>query len=43
MTSDEQRYATDVGPDGSWTPVLTVTDIKFAVIMLREGLLNDPQ
>jgi hypothetical protein len=41
MIYDESRAATDVGPDGSWTPILTITDIKFAVIMLREGLLND--
>lgn len=43
MNNDETPKATDVGPDGSWSPVLTVTDIKFAVIMLREGLLNDPR
>lgn len=37
MTEEEPRKATDVTPDGAWNPVLTSTDIKFAVIMLREG------
>jgi hypothetical protein len=41
MTHDELHYATDVTPDGAWNPVLTLTDIKFAAIMLREGLAND--
>ena len=41
MTHDELHYATDVTPDGAWNPVLTSTDIKFAAIMLREGLAND--
>lgn len=40
MADDESPKATDVGPDGSWQPVLTITDIKFAVIMLREGFVN---
>ena len=38
MTEQEPRKATDVTPDGAWNPVLTSTDIKFAAIMLREGL-----
>jgi hypothetical protein len=33
----EKRYASDVTSDGAWNPILTSTDIKFAVIMLREG------
>ncbi len=40
MTDKESLKATDVGPDGAWNPVLTATDIKFAVIMLREGFVK---
>jgi len=40
MTDEEPRKATDVTPDGVWNPVLTLTDIKFAVIMLREGFIK---
>ena len=40
MTNKEPRYATDISPDGGWSPVLTSTDIKFAVIMLREGFIK---
>ena len=40
MTHDEPRKATDVTPDGAWNPVLTSDDIKFAVIMLREGFIK---
>ena len=40
MNNEEPRYATDVGPDGAWNPVLTSTDIKFAAIMLREGFVK---
>ena len=41
MTKEkEPRKATDVTPDGAWNPVLTSTDIKFAVIMLREGFVK---
>lgn len=41
MTYEEPRKDTDVTPDGAWNPVITSTDIKFAAIMFREGLLND--
>jgi len=40
MTDKELPKATDVSPDGAWNPVLTATDIKFAVIMLREGFVK---
>jgi hypothetical protein len=40
MTQEEPRKATDVGPDGSWSPTLTSTDIVFAAIMFREGLIK---
>lgn len=40
MTDEEPRKATDVTPDGDWNPVLTSTDIKFAWIMLGEGLVK---
>ena len=40
MTNEEPRKATDVTPDGAWNPVLTSTDIKFAALMLREGLVK---
>lgn len=40
MTHDESPKATDVSPDGGWNPVLTPTDIKFSVIMLKEGFIK---
>jgi hypothetical protein len=40
MNNNESPNATDVGPDGSWNPILTSTDIKFGAIMLREGLIK---
>ena len=38
--NDETTKATDVSPDGSWSPVLTVTDIKFGALMFREGFIK---